>query len=280
MCIATINNIEWRQKNMWEKIINWLKEIFGGNSGDNSSSKIPTWDKCDKATCWDGSNAQKRMMNMLSPGMSDGKFTDYMNWMKSRGCNTAHLFTSNKADGENAGYCIYGNNWDWSVDPNFVNVMKNRIDTLRKNGFGIVLWLFADDSGTWNALAKKNFPQHLNDLKKQGLLDKASTIVVGLELDEYFNATDVAKLVNATRAVYSGKIGVHHTSNKTTFASLADLVFYQVKPGTSVAVIKSTVTSVKAKTGKPVNMFEMERHPDRARSEAAFAGGAFGVGNW
>lgn len=254
--------------------------LFGCSTLKPIEAKLPTWDQCDKASCWDGSNAQKRMMNMLSPGMSDGKFTDYMNWMKARGCNTAHLFTSNKGDGENAGYCIYGNNWDWSVDPNFVNVMKSRISILRKNGFGIVLWLFADDSSSWNATAKKNFPQHLNDLKKQGLLDSASTIVVGLELNEYYGTGDVASLVKATRAVYSGKIGVHHTSNSTMFAPLADLVFYQVKPGTSASTIKATVSSVKAKTGKPVNMFEMERHPDRARSEAAFAGGAFGVGNW
>jgi hypothetical protein len=256
-------------KDLWNKILSW----FGG--GD---SKPVAWDKCDKASCWDGSNAQKRMMNMLSPGMSDGKFNDYMNWMKSRGCNTAHLFTSNKADGENAGYCIYGNSWDWSIDPNFVNLMKSRIDKLRKNGFGIVLWLFADDSSAWNNEAKKNFPQHLNDLKKQGLLDKASTIVVGLELNEYYNTNDVAKLVNATRAVYSGKIGTHHTSGKTTFAALGDLLFYQVNPGTSINSIVNTINSWKGKM--PINMFEMERHPDRARSEAALAAGAFGVGNW
>lgn len=260
---------------MWMKIINWFKGLFG-----SKAIKLPTWDKCDKASCWDGSNAQKRMMNMLSPGMSDAKCLSYMNWMKSRGCNTAHLFTSNKGDGENAGYCIYGNNWDWSVDPNFVNIMKTRINYLRKNGFGIVLWLFADDSASWNTIAKKNFPQHLNDLKKQGLLDNASTVVVGLELNEYFNAKDVAALVSATRAVYKGKIGTHTTSNNAGFASLADLVFYQVNPGTPISTIQATVKSVKAKTGKPVNMFEMERHPDNVRSKAALAAGAFGVGNW
>ena len=259
--------------NIWE----WIKcKIFKQCEED----KIPAWDKCDKATCWDGSNAQKRMMNMLSPGMSDGKFTDYMNWMKGRGCNTAHLFTSNKADGENAGFCIYGNAWDWSVDPAFVNVMINRIKTLRKNGFAVVLWLFADDSASWNAIAKTNFPQHLNDLKKQGFLDYASTVVVGLELNEYYNATEVAALVNATRAVYKDKIGIHQTSGNTSYASLGDLVFYQVNPGTSVTAIQAAVKNVKAKTGKPVNMFEMERHPDRVRSEAALAAGAFGVGNW
>ena len=248
--------------------------------GGGSSSKIPTWDKCDKASCWNGANASQRMMNMLSPGMSEAKFDGYMNWMKSRGCNTAHLFTSNKADGENAGYSIYGNSWDWSVDQNYVNVFNSRIAKLRKNGFGIVLWLFADDSATWNKIAKTDFPRHLNDLKAQGLLKNASTIVVGLELNEYFNVNEVAKLISATRAVYSGKIGTHQTSGAYSYSGLADICFYQVSPGKSVSWIKSEAARVKSTTGKPLNFFEIERNPDRPKSEAAIAGGAYGVGNW
>ena len=262
---------------MCKKFINWIKcKIFGKCGG----STIPTWDQCDKASCWDGNNAQKRMMNMLSPKMSDTKFNEYLNWMKSRGCNTAHVFTSNKGDGEHAGYCIYGNDWDWSIDPNYVNLMKNRINILRKNGFGIVLWLFADDSSAWNSIAKKNFPQYLNDLKKQGFIDYASTIVMGLEMDEYYNMSDATKLINATRAVYSGKIGVHHKPDVIKFIPLACILFYQVRPGTSISKIKNDVASIKKKTGKPINMFEMERHPDRARCEAAIQAGAFVVGNW
>lgn len=244
-----------------------------------SSSKIPSWDQCTTASCWNGSNAQQRMMNMLSPGMSDGKFNDYMNWMKSRGCNTAHLIIANKADGENAGYCIYGNSWDWSVDATFVGVMKSRIETLRKNKFAIVIWLFTDDSSAYAKEAKKNFPQYLNDVKSQSLLDSASTVVVGLELNEYFNVNEVAALVNATRAVYSGKIGTHQTSGSYSYSGLADICFYQVNPGKSEAWIQNEATRVKAATGKPLNFFEIERNPAPAKCAAAKRGGAFGTAN-
>lgn len=242
--------------------------------------KIKQWDECTKASCWNGSNAQQRMMNMLSPFMSTEKFNTYMTWMKSRGCNTAHVFVSNKADGEKAGYCIYGRDWDWSVDPAFVKLMNDRIDILVKNGFGVVVWLFADDSSAWNSKAKTNFQQYLNDLNNQGLLKYASTIVVGLELDEYYNANDVSKLVSATRKVYPGKIGVHQTSYNYGYAKYGDIMFYQIKPGNSTSKIKSEVIKVRNATGKPVNMFEMERNPAQDKCNAAFSAGAYAVANW
>ena len=260
--------------------------VFAGcentKNSDSSENKIAikNWDECTLASCWNGKNASNRMMNMLSPKMSDEKFVSYMNWMKSRGCNTSHLILANKNDGEKGGYTIYGENFDWSIDQNTVNLMKSRINTLRKNGFGIVLWLFTDDSSAYTSEAKKNFPKYLKDLKDSGLLDYASTIVVGLELQEYYNAQNVAALVSATRAVYSGKVGTHETSGNYSFARLSDICFYQVSPGKSASWIKSEAARIKKATGKPVNFFEMERGPDRNKSQAALDGGAFGVGNW
>ncbi len=262
---------------MWDKIINWIKCKIFGNCGD----KIPAWDKCTLASCWNGSNAQQRMMNMLSPHMTEDKFISYMNWMKGRGCNTAHVFTSNEKNGENAGYCIYGKVWDWNTDSAYYNIMLNRIKTLRKNKFAVVLWLFADDSSKFNSTAKKNFPQYIKDLKKLGFLDYASTIVVGLELDEYYSVNDVNKLVQAVRAEYKGKIGTHQTSGRYDYSPLADICFYQVNPGKTPTWIKNETVRVKSAIGgKPLNFHEIERQPNREKCEAALAGGAFGVGNW
>ena len=36
------------------------------------------WDKCTKASCWNGKNAEQRMMNMLSPHMPDVIFNNYI----------------------------------------------------------------------------------------------------------------------------------------------------------------------------------------------------------
>lgn len=240
---------------------------------------VPAWDKCTLASCWNGANAEQRMMNMLSPHMSAEKFKTYMDWMKARGCNTAHLFTSNQADGENARYCIYGAGWSWTINTSTVALMRDRIETLRKNGFAIVLWLFADDS-KWNSIAKQNFPKYLSDLKTTGLLAQASIVVAGLELNEYFNQSDVQALITAIRSVYDGKVGTHETSERHQYAPLGDICFYQVNPGKSVDWIHTHARSVSFTVGKPLNFFEIERQPSREKCEAALTGGAYAVGNW
>ena len=244
------------------------------------AAPTPDWDEATLASCWSGPNAEQRNMNILSPGMSDGKFRDRVAWQLDRGCNTVHLFLANKADGEYACYSIYGSAWDWTIDAATCKTFRDRIAYCRGKGLAVVLWLFADDSSDWNRAAAKDFPRYLRDLKDEGLLTYASTVVVGLELDEYFNAAQVGALVSATRAVYGGKVGTHQTSGRADFAGLADICFYQVKPGKSAAQIETEARKIKAAVGKPVNFFELSRHEDRALCEAALKGGAFAVGNW
>jgi len=248
---------------------------------------VPAWNEATKASCWIGDNAEGRNMNVLSPSCPDSVFKERIAWQIDRGCNTVHLYLSNKADGEYAGYCIYGNSWDWTVDNSFVELFKSRIVYCRTKKLAVVIWLFADDSESWNATAAKNFPQYLNDLKSHGLFDQASTVVAGLELDEYFSSREietqtkqVTDLVASIRTVYSGKVGTHGTSEFLSYANLGDIIFYQVSPGKSASWIQSETERVIRVTGKPVNFFELSRHEDRALSEAAFAGKAFAVANW
>ena len=245
-----------------------------------ASAAIPAWDACTRASCWRGANAKNRMMNMLSPAFTDAKFAEYRDWMLSIGCNTAHVFLSNKADGEGGGYCIYGTDWTWTVNADFCRIMRDRIADLRAHGFAVVVWLFADDSGAWNKEAAKNFPKYCADIKAAGLLDHASIVVAGLELDEYYQSAQVSALVNAIRKVWSGKVGTHQTSGRFDFSALADIVFYQVSPGKTAAQIKAEAQKVVKATGKPLNFFELDRQPNRALCDAALAGGAYAVGNW
>ena len=244
------------------------------------AAMVPAWDEATLASCWNGANAEQRNMNILSPGMSDGKFKERVAWQEKRGANTVHLFVSNKADGEYAGYSIYGGAWDWSIDAAFCETFRDRIAYCRGRGMAVVLWLFADDSSAWNRAAAADFPRYLRDLESEGLLKYASTVVVGLELDEYFNAAQVGALVQATRKVYGGKVGTHETSGRAGFAGLADICFYQVSPGKSASQIEAEARKIKAAVGKPVNFFELSRHADRPLCEAAMKGGAFAVGNW
>ena len=257
--------------------------ILGCSTFSNSDKdKIPAWDKATLASCWNGANANQRMMNMLSPHMSDAKFDSYLAWMKSRGVNTAHCFVSNKGNGENSkpGYSVYGQDCDWIVDKTHVALMKSRISKIRKSGLAFVPWLFADDSSSFNKVAKSNFDKYLLDIKNEGLLKEASFVVVGLELDEYYNANEVSRLVQATRKVYPGKIGTHQTSGKYSYSVFADICVYQVGPGKSEAWIKAEASRIKKIVNKPLWFFELERFPARSKCEAALAGGAIGVGNW
>lgn len=258
------------------KIINFIINLFRGKDSDVF---IPKWDECTKSSNWHGANASQRMMNMLSPGMPDDVFNSYLNWIKGRGCNCVNVFLTNKADGQYAKYSIYGNKFDFKIDQAFVNVFTARLKKFQKAGLGIVLWLIADDSSDWAKSLVANADRFIDDLDKTGLLKFASTVVVGLETDEYWSSADCAKMYAATKRKYSGKIGVHQTSGKCGYAGTADIFFAQLNPGSSKAQIQSFVKTC-LKTGKPVNMFELERQEDRQRSQWALEAGAFACGNW
>lgn len=239
------------------------------------------WDECTLASCWGGTNASKRMMNVLSPKMPESTFRDYVGWMKGQGANTAHVFLINKGDGEYSGYSP----WGVGVGPGpgepsqkTVQLMSGRIDYLLAQGLAVVVWLMADDSKDWAAAFAKNAASCLRWIVDDGLLGGVSTVVLGLEMDEYWSSSEAKAVAKATRKVWEGKVGTHHTSGKAMFSSLGDLLFYQVDPGRTAAQIK-TDTAAALRHGKPVNFFELDRGPNKSLAQAALDAGAFGVGN-
>lgn len=224
----------------------------------------PSWRDCSKASCWFGSNANVRIMNILSPHFTEQQFRDRVAKCEARGVNCFHLFLANEKDGEGAGFM-----------PDTAKLA--RVKWLAKRGYGIVLWLIADDSaGSWKRICKD--PAAFVKSCKP-FLPYASTVVLGLEMDEYGTAAQWTALRDILRREWKGKIGTHHTSGKVTFAALGDLLFYQVDPGKTVGQINAE--TVKAlRTGRPVNFFELARHDNRELAQAALNAGAFGVGNW
>ncbi len=240
----------------------------------------PGWDKATLSSNWRGANAGGRMMNVLSPYFSDGKVKDYLAWQKGRGCNTVHLFICNNKDGEGGGYSIYGNGIDWQIDNGWLDKAKARIKQCRSEGFAVVLWGMADDDGGWNKQILSNPEKYMADIKAAGLLDYCSTFVLGLEMTEWgASVGQITRYRDAVRAVYKGKIGTHHNSERVDYAGLGDVLMYQTSPGKSAAQI-AALTKKALATGKPVNFFELDRHENRALSEAALKAGAFAVGNW
>lgn len=274
-------------KKTLNKIKAFIKNLFGGGKVGEVISNIlvpfntvPKWDECRKSSNWTGRNASTRIMNILSPNMTEAEFYDRYKWAKDRGVDHFNLFITNKADGEKAGYSIYGSSFAQSngVDKKSTKTMGKRIDKIRDAGFGVVLWMFSDDSNAWAKAV--DFEKLCKDVKNLGWFKKCSSVVVGLEVNEYWSAANVSEYCNILRK-YSGlKVGVHQTSDRLDFMQYGDLAYLQVAPGTSISKIKAFIAKAKSQTGKPCCMFEMERAEDRERSEAALKAGAFSVGNW
>lgn len=232
---------------------------------------VPDYRKCKHASCWDGSNAQRRMMNIMSPFFSDAKFEEYLKWMKGRGCDTAHVFFANEKDGEGAGYYVTDN----------PKLSKKRIKRLREEGFAIVAWLMADDSPNFSKAMFAKPEAYVKTLAKAGFFDHVSYLVLGLEMDEYGNAAQWASLQAAVKKYAPKmKIGTHHASGKYTYAGLGQIVLDQQAPNKVTAhSIKAAITKIRA-MGKEAVGFEYSRHAQRDLAQAAFNAGAIGVGNW
>lgn len=236
--------------------------------------KRPGWRSCKHASCWDGANASRRMMNILSANMSDEKFKGYVKWIEDRGCDTAHVFLINQGDGENAGY-------NCATTEAHAKVARQRIKYLRKRGFAVVPWLIADDSRAFATDLFRNAHARCRQLADAGLFEEASYVVLGLEMDEYGQPSDWEKLRAALKAVCGRKVGVHHCSgNSFRYAHLGDIILGQLDPGKATeSAIKGQIAAIKAK-GKAAVGFEYARNADRQRAQWALDAGGVGVGNW
>lgn len=236
---------------------------------------VPSYRDCVHASCWDGANASRRMMNILSPGFSDAKFDEYVAWMKSRGCDTAHVFLINEKDGERAGQ-------NCATNPDHARLAKKRIEKLRKARFAVVPWVIADDSSAYIKDLFAHPEERVKALADAGLFDQASYIVIGLEMDEARGGgTGWPKVASAIRKHYNGRLGTHHASgNSFAYAGLGEIVLGQLGPKEANAkTIAAQVVKIRG-MGKEAVGFEYERHPNRDKANAALAAGAIGCGNW
>ena len=225
---------------------------------------------CVRASCWDGNNAEKRYMNMLSPKFSDSKFGEYLAWTIGKGCDHVHLLLMNEGDGEGAGYDC--------GDSSTLAKAEERIRTIRAKGLGVILWIVSDDSSNYR---KKLFADPGKYVGRMASLFKfASCVCLGLEMDEGGASESNWKGVkNALLKVWSGPVATHHTSAKYSFIGLGEVVMDQLDQSCTTSQIKSSVKNLKGK-GKTVFGFEYSRKPDAAKAQAALDAGAQGVGNW
>lgn len=275
-------------KREWQKVQHWWrrftsgpvaapKKAAGQAAGKTRTAQAKGLPSPSLASCWDGENASHRMMNILSPKMTDAKFEERVAWMAGRGCNTVHVFLINKGDGEASGY-------NCATDESAAKLARARMATLRQRGLCVVPWIIADDSKAWAEDLFAHAGERVGALAAAGLFDGAGAVVLGLEMDEpgSFPGGEKGwpKVREALRGVWQGPVGVHHCSgNSFKHASLGDIVFGQLGEGCSESAIKGQIKAIKA-TGKTAFGFEYSRTPDRERAQWALDAGASGVGNW
>ena len=222
------------------------------------------------ASCWDAGGG-RRMMNVLSPRMPDAVFRERLAWMRSRGCDTAHILLANGGDGEYAGYAA----WRDADRP----VMLARLRAVRDAGLAPVPWIVSDDS---DGLREELFARPRAILPALAeFFEGAPYVVIGLEMDEGRGCSaDWSAVRAALRDVYAGPVGVHHRNGSVFhYAGFGDIVLGQLAPGCSEAQVRAQIIAI-LQLGKRAVGFEYARGPARALALAALDAGAEGVGNW
>lgn len=248
---------------------------------------VPVIDALSRSSNWTGAGAAKRMMNILSPRISDGEFKRRVKWVLDRGCDHVHLILNNAGDGpgDGAGYGMYGAKFTWQPDKGFIKLALERMRYCRRKGLGVVVWAFTDDSGAMNREAAKNFEKAAADIHRFKLDRYASGIVCVLESKESYTVGQVHVLANALRRHCGLPAGTHENSGYLKYAGCGDFVMYQTSPGLSIDQLKGEARKVDAAVGKPWWYFELERQEARDKCAALMEFGKIlkwfrGVGNW
>jgi len=239
---------------------------------DGPAPSARPWRDCRRSSNWDGANASKRMMNLVSPKFTDAKAREYLDWQQARGCDHVHLLLVNQADGEGSGYDALG-------DDSARATALARVREIRARGLGVVAWIVADDSDSYRRRVFADPAKYADALK--GFMPSLSYVVLGLEMDEGEGSSAKWKALRdaVVAAGWTGPVATHHTSGKSTHAGLGQIVMDQLDPKCSKEQISASVKALRAK-GYSVCGFEYSRGPDRAKAQAALDAGAFGCGNW
>lgn len=233
------------------------------------------WTKCRLSRGWEDA-AHMRHMNNLSPHMPDGEFKRRVRDMAKAGCDHAHVFLCNKADGQYAGY---------RPDPSTAPLMARRMGYMRKHGLAVFAWLMADDSTAWaKEFAEKTYQRDIAEWQRMGLFRDVSAVVIGLEVNEYWKRGQCEAIAKACAERLPDRvgIGIHMTSGQWEWARIGaiDFLEYQQTNGT-VSQRANEIVAVRGKLGgKRVGAFEMAWSPDHNLCLAMLKAGAWSVGNW
>ena len=230
------------------------------------------WRDCRLSSNWNGANAEKRMMNLVSPTFPSAKAKEYLDWQESRGCDHIHVLLVNGANGEGAGY-------DALCNADHRRIALGRVRSARLRGLGVVAWVVSDDSDDYRRAIFADPGKYADALADY--MPYLSYICLGLEMDEGTGSmADWTRLRDAIRgAGWSGPIATHHRPGRYGYAGLGDIVMDQLDPACTASDVTASVAVLRSR-GFEVCGFEYARSPARSLAQAALDAGAFGCGNW
>ena len=235
--------------------------------------------------CFLGAGASIRYMNILSPHLSRDAFKGYVAQQKDMGANFVYVFTINEHDGPWTPYSPYsGNDIGGQIDEGVAGEYEWRMEHIRSEGLGIVIWLRADDSPTFNRTPQSKQEQYQRDMVAR-YDDYASAYCVGLELNEYMGSGAVEHYAAQLQTLTEKPVMTHQTSGRWDMAGnpSVDVAGVQYGFGKSAGYVENMTRNAVGQLGKPVYGVEYHKSSEteeaRSLGDAVMRGGAKGTGN-
>lgn len=208
-------------------------------------------------------------LSYLSNEVSDDWRSHIERTLLAAGDSHIYLYSRNHAS--DVGYVAPKD--DWII----------RLDYLNSIGLKPVMWLMADDSPNLVKLTMAEHADH-NKLIAQRHDSQIDHYVIGLEVDEYWSASQVNELIADLKQYTDKPIGVHLTpATPLEYVVNADVIYLQTGFGLTPEQFKEKVKATLSATSKPVIVSEY--HLNSTSPEAKQLGdiacslGAIGTGN-
>lgn len=237
--------------------------------------------------------ASVRIMNMLSLAWGEGEFRHWVRVLKKMKATRIYLYLANYGDGPggatnmaNVTSFYRDNIHGGRVDRDKVDFMLDRIRWARHEaGLLMVPFFHADDSKGHGIPARD---MDVNERHIQNCLHLFGhyfeEAVLGLELDDYFTAAEIAHLVAYWRRISDKPIGVHYRRHNAgrALATGAHSLYGQWPVGWSRNKLVADCRDVVAKLGGAMRFVaaEYDDSSDKGHGQALVSdGGANGYGN-
>ncbi len=229
-------------------------------------------------------NAELHTMNMLSPLYPQSSFESTILRLKNKGDDTVYLYLINQGDGDFTPQSFYTNDQiGGQVNSSKVSAFKTRLEYINSQGMRIVFWVRADDSREMMAQSITNYQKYHQDVVTN-FDSYAAGYVIGLESNEYMNATVEQMLISDLQNRTTRMVGVHYTDIDTYISrarsSGADIWYTQHGWGKTCMALSSEVTHV---ISQVLNMKIVAAEYDKSSVDRCgcqlLQAGAIGYGN-